>query len=155
MLGLMGREGMRAGDGDRQQVVDRLKTALDEGRLDLHEYDERIQRAYAAKTYGDLDGLLGDLPGTAPRQRSQIEPQWAAEPVRPAEPGQQCGSAAKGGRSPVSGMFGVFLICTLVWAISSVASGGLVYFWPVWLLIPVAFGYLGRRGRRDKRADRD
>jgi hypothetical protein len=65
---------MRAGDGDRKAVADQLKTALDEGRLDLSEYDERIQRAYAAKTYADLDGLLDDLPGTVPVQQSQIQP---------------------------------------------------------------------------------
>ena len=48
----MGRDEMRAGDGDRQAVADKLKAALDEGRLDLHEYDERLQQTYAAKTYG-------------------------------------------------------------------------------------------------------
>lgn len=65
---------MRAGDSDRQAVVDQLKTALDEGRLDLSEYDERLQRTYAAKTYEDLDGLLDDLPGTVPVRHSQVQP---------------------------------------------------------------------------------
>ena len=63
----MGRDEMRAADADRQAVADKLRAALDEGRLDLHEYDERLQRAYAAKTYGDLDGLLTDLPVGAVR----------------------------------------------------------------------------------------
>jgi hypothetical protein len=44
----MGREQMRAADGDRQAVARRLREAVDEGRLDLYEYDERLQRAYAA-----------------------------------------------------------------------------------------------------------
>ena len=48
MLDGMGRDEMRAGDADRQAVADRLKTALDEGRLDLNEYDERLQKTYAA-----------------------------------------------------------------------------------------------------------
>ena len=48
--GGMGRDEMRAADADRQAVADQLKAALDEGRLDLHEYDERLQQAYAAKT---------------------------------------------------------------------------------------------------------
>ena len=51
MLDGMARDEMRAADADRQAVADNLKSALDEGRLDLHEYDERLQRAYAAKTY--------------------------------------------------------------------------------------------------------
>jgi hypothetical protein len=66
MVDGMGRDEMRASDADREQVVDRLRTALQEGRLDLQEFDERMQRAYAAKTYGDLDGLLTDLPLAAP-----------------------------------------------------------------------------------------
>ncbi|MDP9799157.1 signal recognition particle GTPase [Catenuloplanes nepalensis] len=63
----MGREEMRAADGDREAVAERLRAALNEGRLDLAEFDERLGRAYAAKTYGDLDGLLSDLPGWPPR----------------------------------------------------------------------------------------
>ena len=53
---------IRAGDTDRQAVVDRLGIALREGRLDLAEYDERSARAYAARTYHELDELLTDLP---------------------------------------------------------------------------------------------
>jgi hypothetical protein len=53
---------VRAGDTDRQVVVDRLGIALREGRLDLAEYDERLRQAYAARTYRELDGLLADLP---------------------------------------------------------------------------------------------
>ena len=66
----MGRDEMRAADADRQAVADHLKSALEEGRLDLHEYDERLQQAYAAKTYGDLKELLSDLPVDVPAQRT-------------------------------------------------------------------------------------
>jgi hypothetical protein len=138
MLGRMGQEQMRAGDGDRQRVVDRLRLALDEGRLDLGEYDERVQRAYAAKTYGDLDGLLDDLPGTVPAERSQVEPLPAAAP--PVEGGKQ---PAHG----VQGMAFVFVICTLVWVMS-----GAGYFWPGWVAIPLALALLAHfreRGKRD------
>jgi hypothetical protein len=58
----LSRDQMRASHADRERVVERLRAALDEGRLDLGEYDERLQQAYAARTYGDLDGLLTDLP---------------------------------------------------------------------------------------------
>src|ERR687890_2400976 len=53
---------MRAADADRQKIADQLKAALDEGRLSLHEYDERVAQAYAARTYADLLGLVTDLP---------------------------------------------------------------------------------------------
>ena len=35
-------ETLRAADADRQKVADQLKAALDEGRLSLHEYDDRV-----------------------------------------------------------------------------------------------------------------
>lgn len=55
-------EQMRPSDADRQVIADRLRHAVDEGRLSLHEYDERLRDAYAAKTYGDLQRVVRDLP---------------------------------------------------------------------------------------------
>ncbi|GIF12292.1 uncharacterized protein DUF1707 [Actinoplanes teichomyceticus] len=139
---------MRAGDSDRQRVADQLKFALDEGRLDLNEYDERVQRAYAARTYGDLDGLLDDLPGAVPPQRARIEPH-AAQPV-PA-PGRPGGHG--GGRHTFTSAVAAFVICTLVWAITVVTTGHAYYFWPAWVLIPVVvtgIGAVADRGRRGR-----
>lgn len=64
MLGCVAdsRDQYRASDKDREQVADRLREALDEGRLTFLEYDERLKDAYAAKTYGELDSVLHDLP---------------------------------------------------------------------------------------------
>src|SRR3982751_1516616 len=118
----MGRDEMRAGDSDRKVVADRLKAALDEGRLDLSEYDERLQKTYAAKTFGDLNGLLDDLPGTVPLERSPVQPAAAPEP-RPAP-----ASWLPRYLGPYGG---VFLVCVLIWLITSVSAGHLVYFWPV------------------------
>lgn len=146
MLAGMGQE-MRAGDAERQAVADKLKAALDEGRLDLHEYDERLQRAYAAKTYGDLDGLTADLPGTIPAQRAQVVPQQPQE-----APVAAPGTAEVPGRSGppwLASYAGVVVVCVVVWAMSSLASGEWIYFWPGWMLIPMIFGIIGRRtGRR-------
>jgi hypothetical protein len=52
----------RAGDADRQRTADRLRAALDDGRLTLLEYDERLGQAYGAQTYGELAALTRDLP---------------------------------------------------------------------------------------------
>lgn len=132
---------MRAGDEDRQKIADQLKVALDQGRLDLSEYDERLQRAYGAKTYGDLDGLLDDLPGTVPLEKSRIEPLHTKDAK----------SQARRGRPAYYGPLTAFVICTLVWAMSSLGSGELQYFWPAWVLIPVVvtvMAHLGDRGKR-------
>jgi hypothetical protein len=145
MLGRMGRDEMRAGDADRKAVADQLKAALDEGRLDLSEYDERIQRAYGAKTFGDLNGLLDDLPGTVPVARSQIQP--ATAPAAPVPQGVTGGQVARW----VGPYGGVFVVCVLIWAITSAAAGELTYFWPVWLLIPLVFGVFGQWFGHDRR----
>jgi hypothetical protein len=57
----------RAGDADRDAVAEILRVAATEGRIDLSELDERLGLAYGAKTYGELDALVADLPGGAER----------------------------------------------------------------------------------------
>lgn len=53
---------LRASDADRDAVAERLRQAAVEGRIDPDELEQRLHRALRAKTYGDLDRLLGDLP---------------------------------------------------------------------------------------------
>ncbi len=51
---------------DRERVVERLRQAAGEGRLEIDELEERLERAFAARTYGDLQPLLRDIPGNRP-----------------------------------------------------------------------------------------
>lgn len=53
---------LRASDADRDRIADILRDALAEGRLDTGEHAERIEKAYAAKTLGELEPLVRDLP---------------------------------------------------------------------------------------------
>jgi hypothetical protein len=53
---------MRASDAERERAVDVLKAAFTEGRLSQDEYTDRVGQAQASKTYGDLAGLVHDLP---------------------------------------------------------------------------------------------
>ncbi|UOY03895.1 DUF1707 SHOCT-like domain-containing protein [Blastococcus sp. PRF04-17] len=53
--------GVRASDADRDAVVARLQAALGEGRIDLDEFGQRADAAYATTT-SELDGLVADLP---------------------------------------------------------------------------------------------
>jgi hypothetical protein len=53
---------LRAGDRDRDAVAENLRTQHAEGRLDTDELQQRIDRCYEAKTLGELDQLLTDLP---------------------------------------------------------------------------------------------
>jgi hypothetical protein len=53
---------MRAASADRERAVDVLKAGFTEGRLTQDEYNDRMGRAYSAKTYGELAALTADLP---------------------------------------------------------------------------------------------
>ena len=53
---------IRAADADRERTAERLRTAHAEGRLDLTEFQERLERCYEAKTFGQLGELVRDLP---------------------------------------------------------------------------------------------
>ncbi|CAN3130572.1 DUF1707 SHOCT-like domain-containing protein [Mycobacterium sp. smrl_JER01] len=60
---------MRAADTDRIQVAQLLTDAAASGALGLSEYENRLNRAYAAQTYDELDRLASDLPGAVTRGR--------------------------------------------------------------------------------------
>ncbi|WP_115852035.1 DUF1707 and DUF4190 domain-containing protein [Thermasporomyces composti] len=53
---------MRASNADRERTADVLKAAHAEGRLDWGEYQRRLDQALRAKTYGELQALVSDLP---------------------------------------------------------------------------------------------
>ncbi|GKQ37731.1 DUF1707 domain-containing protein [Streptomyces sp. A012304] len=53
---------LRASDADRERVAEVLRDALAEGRLDMAEFDERLEATYRARTYGELTPLTRDLP---------------------------------------------------------------------------------------------
>src|ERR1700732_4284006 len=52
----------RASDAEREQIAERLREAVAEGRLDMEEFEERLDTAYKARTHGELVPLVRDLP---------------------------------------------------------------------------------------------
>jgi hypothetical protein len=56
---------MRAASADRERAVDVLKAGFAEGRLTQDEYNERMNRAYTSRTYGELVAITADLPAGA------------------------------------------------------------------------------------------
>ena len=69
---------LRAADTDRAAVATVLGQHMSAGRLTVDEYDERLARAYAARTYGELDELTADLPA----RTSRAPPDRARRPRR-------------------------------------------------------------------------
>ena len=64
----------RAADTDRIQVAQLLTDAAAQGRLQMSDYEDRLTKAYAAKTYDELDRLRSDLLG------SSVSPRRAGSP---------------------------------------------------------------------------
>ncbi|MFE9649861.1 DUF1707 domain-containing protein [Streptomyces sp. NPDC006365] len=54
---------LRASDADRDRTADILRDALGEGRLTAEEHAERVEEVFRAKTVGELEPLVRDLPG--------------------------------------------------------------------------------------------
>lgn len=61
---------IRASDADRDRIADILREALAEGRLDAEEHSERIDAVYRAKTVGELEPIVHDLPAAGRRHDS-------------------------------------------------------------------------------------
>src|SRR5690349_17081605 len=59
-----GYPGIRASDEDRSRIAAALGEHYAAGRLTLEEFQDRLDKAYAATTVGELDRLMADLPGT-------------------------------------------------------------------------------------------
>ena len=59
---------MRASDADRERIVSLLHKASTEGRIGSDELEQRVSAALKARTYGELDSLIADLP--SPRSSS-------------------------------------------------------------------------------------
>jgi hypothetical protein len=118
---------MRASDADRQEVVERLRAALDDGRLKMDEYLERMGLAYDAVTYGDLAPLCSDLPQAAP-------PAPAPQPA-PVRSGRLAGLPV-----PLRVLWTIWLaavsVNVVVWVLVSGTAGHLIYPWPLWVAGP-------------------
>src|SRR5436190_15273977 len=56
---------LRVSDVDREVVVDALREHFFAGRLDVEEFTERVEQAYAARTAGELEAVERELPAAA------------------------------------------------------------------------------------------
>lgn len=73
---------VRVGTAEREQAAAALGEHFAAGRLDVTEYDDRVGRAYAAKTAGELAVLFGDLPRPQPPAPQILTPPPVVAPQR-------------------------------------------------------------------------
>ncbi|MGH3979630.1 MAG: DUF1707 domain-containing protein [Pseudonocardiaceae bacterium] len=70
-----GQDGrIRVGTAEREAAIRVLGEHLSTGHLDVGEYTERVDRAVAARTAGELDALFVDLPAPHYRQPPRLPP---------------------------------------------------------------------------------
>jgi hypothetical protein len=109
-------------------VAERLKQAATEGRILAHELEDRLAAALRARTYGDLDDVVADLPGArlASRPRSRTRELIVHQPIAAAV---------------------VLVVATfMVFILAAIVVAGLVALSSVWII----FGFcmlLARGGR--------
>jgi hypothetical protein len=133
---------LRAGDADRRRVADELQRHYVEGRLSSDELTERVRQAMAARTLGDLDAVVRDLPrmSTPGAQRADAAPPRAV-PERPGPWGR------RDVRAHATSYLLVMLLLVAIWLLTT--PGG--YFWPIWPMlgwgVAVAAHALARRGQ--------
>lgn len=80
-------DNLRVSDADRARVGQLLERAVSEGMISLDEFAERYDAALAARTRGELNVVVADLPiGTSPAQRPAAAPEmlrgWMSSIVR-------------------------------------------------------------------------
>ena len=139
---MSGYPGIRASDEDRSRTAAALGEHYAAGRLTLEEFQERLDKAYAATTVGELDNLMADLPGTdLGRLPGAWPPAAGGSPPLPQcrHPGpvqHPVGSSSLAWRE----IWWFWLVIIFgIWLFSG-ASGP----WFLWVALPLGFVMLGR-----------
>jgi hypothetical protein len=104
----------RVSDAEREKLAQTLREHASQGRLSVDELSERLDRAYAARTQGELSALIADLPSAPP------------------PPGRVGGPALQG---ELAAYVAVNLMLIVIWAVT-----GAGYFWPIWPLLGWGIG---------------
>ena len=96
-----------ASDADRDRAAERLRAATAEGRLTSKELEERLERAFSARTDAELEPLVADLPAPA---RAVSRPRWDSEHVRA-------------------------YVGTMLLLVADLGAHRRGYFWPIWPML--------------------
>jgi len=110
-----------ASTADRERAVGVLRAGFTEGRLTQDELDDRIGRAYAARTYGDLWALTADLPAGPLPYSTALLPGLSGPQASPAvPPGAEPATNWHSAAALVITALVIFTLAALVTAIATV-----------------------------------
>jgi hypothetical protein len=129
----MDRANLRAGDDDRRRVADELQQHYVAGRLSSEELTERVQKANAARTFGDLDALTADLPPLP--SPVPASPVGAAAPLPAPVDDAVSPWERKDVRANATSYVLVMALLVAIWLVTT--PGG--YFWPIWPMLGWGF----------------
>jgi fatty acid desaturase len=114
-------------DADRTAAADDLRRHYDSGRLTLEEFESRLAEAHTARTRGDHEHVLRQLPRDEPPASLRVrDRRWSSLALQYAL---------------------VNVVCILVWAFTGAEHD----FWPKWVLLGTLIMYFRRLGGRSRR----
>lgn len=115
-------------DADRAEAAEELRRHHDAGRLTLDEFEGRLAEVHGARTRGDLQAAMRQLPHSEPPASLRIrDRRWSSLALQ---------------------YVLVNVVCILVWLFS---GNGIHDFWPKWVLLGTLIMWFRRLGRRSRR----
>ena len=145
---------IRASDTDRDRVASLLREHHAAGRLTAEEFHERMELALDAKTLGELDDLLADLPAIdlyqLPDASLRRAPPRAGQSLLPADPGGHGGPIRFTPGTVAVGAWAVVTSALIaIWAVAAVVGGGTWFPW--WALVAIPWIWAAiRRAQRPR-----
>ncbi len=145
---------IRASDADRDRVTSLLREHHAAGRLTAEEFHDRMERALDAKTLGELDELLADLPAIdlyqLPDASLRRAPPHAGHSLLPADSrGHRDAARFAPGTVAVGAWAAVTSALIAIWAVAAVVGGGTWFPW--WALVAIPWIWvIIRRSQRPR-----
>ena len=145
---------LRASDADRERTAQLLREHHAVGRLTAEEFEVRLGQVFQARTLGELDVLLADLPaidlyqlpsaGIRPTRRGGSGPRGSGPSTRVRRP------ALPARDVPGIAWASATALAVVLWVVFAIAAGGAAAWIPWFLLVIIPWGYiLVRRRRRE------
>ena len=143
---------IRASDTDRDRATTLLREHHAAGRLTAEEFHERMDRALEAKTLGELDELMGDLPAIdlykLPDASLRRAPPRLGQSLLPAD----LGGSSPARFAPGAVAMGVWAAVTsalvAIWAVAAVVGGGTWFPWWALIALPWIWAIVRRSQHR-------
>ena len=142
---------IRASDADRDRAAALLREHHAAGRLTAEEFHDRMDQALQAKTLGEIDELLADLPAIdlyrLPHESIRRRSRGTSQSLMPNDPSGLTrftpGTVAMGAWAVVSAAM------VAIWAVAAVVDGGTWFPW--WALVVLPWIWALRRWAQHRR----